>query len=177
MKTIVTSLIFMLTCPLVHAQDLAQVSREQLKALRYFAGNWRGEATIQQRGGPPMKVLQEERIEWRLDSLVLTIEGTGRDPVTQKKVFQAFAVVAYNPQTQQLGMKSFTLEGRQTEAYFKVVEENKFEWGFDLPNGKAKIKYTITLSPQSKSWYEKGEYSPDGAAWFPTIQMNLTKQN
>ena len=132
---------------------------------------------MHQRGGSPVKVLQEERIEWILDSLVLTMEGTGKDPITQKKVFQAFAVLAYNPQTQQLGMKTFTLEGRQTEAYFKVLEENKFEWGFDLPNGKAKIKYIIILSPQSKSWYEMGEYSPDGTTWYPTIELNLTKQN
>ena len=132
---------------------------------------------MHQRGGSPVKVLQEERIEWILDSLVLTMEGTGKDPITQKKVFQAFAMLAYNPQTQQLGMKTFTLEGRQTEAYFKVLEENKFEWGFDLPNGKAKIKYIIILSPQSKSWYEMGEYSPDGTTWYPTIELNLTKQN
>ena len=72
----------------------------------------------------------------------------GQGSYNAEKVFQAFAVLAYNPQTQQLGMKAFTLEGRQTEAYFKVLEENKFEWGFDLPNGKAKNKiYHYPFAP------------------------------
>ena len=106
---------------------------------------------------------------------MLTIEGTGKDPVTQKVTFHAFAVVAYNQQTKQLGMKSFTMEGRQTDAYFNVVAENKFVWGFDVPTGK--IKYSITLSPQAKTWYEKGEFSPDGAQWFSFFEMNLIKQN
>jgi hypothetical protein len=156
------------------AQDV-KINREQLSKLRFLSGSWKGDATIQQRGAAPIKVIQEERIEWRLDSLVLTVEGTGKDPVTQKVKFHAFAVISYNQQTQQLGMKSFTMEGRQTDAYFNVVADNQFVWGFDVPTGK--IKYSITLSTQEKIWYEKGEFSTDGIQWFPFFEMNLNKQN
>lgn len=170
------SIIFLVT--LFAGQTLAQdakVNRENLGKLNFLTGRWKGEGTYQQRGAAPSKFMQEERIEWRLDSLVLTIEGTGRDPITQKENFHAFAVVAYNQQTKQLGMKSFTMEGRQTDAYFNVVADNQFVWGFDVPTGK--IKYSITLSTQANTWYEKGEFSPDGTKWFPFFEMNLIKQN
>ena len=154
------------------AQDV-DVNHESLKKLNYLAGRWKGEATIQQRGGAPKKVLQEEQIEWKLDSLVLTIEGTGTDPVTQKVTFHAFAIINYNQQTKQLAMKSFTMEGRQTDAYFNVVADNEFIWGFDVPSGK--IKYTIKLSTVVKSWDEIGEFSSDGTQWYPFFEMNLIK--
>lgn len=172
MKKLKIVLVILLATSQLYAQDLA-TSREVLKKLNYMAGRWKGEATIQQRGGPPKKVIQEERIDWRLDSLVLTIEGTGKDPVTQKVAFHAFAIISYNQQAKKLEMKSFTMEGRQTDAYFNVISESEFVWGFDVPGGK--IKYTITLSSQNRTWYEKGEYSPDGVQWYPTFEMNLTK--
>jgi hypothetical protein len=118
--------------------------------------------------------VQEEWIEWRLDSLVLTIEGTGRDPRTQKVNFHAFAFIAFNQLTNQLGMKSFTMDGRQTEAYFNVIADNQFVWGFDVPTGK--IKYTISLSTEKNTWNEKGDFSPDGSQWFPFMEMNLIRQ-
>jgi len=174
MKRLSIVFFLMLSASQMFAQD-AKVNRENLRKLDFMAGNWKGEATIQQRGGAPIKVVQEEKIEWRLDSLVLTVEGTGKDLLTKKVNFHAFAVIAYNQQTKQLGMKSFTLEGRQMDAYFNVVADNQYMWGFDVPTGK--IKYSITISPQAKTWYEKGEFSPDGTQWFPFMEMNLTKLN
>lgn len=174
MKKISIAIVILFTSCHLFAQE-AKVNRENLRSLDFMAGNWKGEATIQQRSGAPINVSQEEKIEWKLDSLVLTVEGTGRDPMTNKVNFHAFAVIGYNQQTKQLGMKSFTMEGRQTDAYFNVVADNQFTWGFDVPTGK--IKYTITLSPQAKTWVEKGEFSPDGAQWFPFMEMNLNKLN
>ena len=160
----------------VQAQDQSNAGRTRMKALSYFVGTWKGEGIVQRREGGPLKVLQEEKIEWKVDTLVLVIEGIGKDPATLKKLFHAFACVSFNTQSQEFNMKSFIMDGRQTDAYFKVVADNQFEWGFDLPN-KAKIKYTINLSRQNKTWKEKGEYSPDGTTWYPTIELNLTKQN
>jgi hypothetical protein len=156
-------------------QDQAKLNREQLKPLSYMIGSWKGSATIQQ-GGVSIKVNQEEKISWQLDSLLINIEGIGRDPITTKKNFHAYAIIFYNPATQQVGMKSFTMEGRQTDAYFKVITENQFEWGFDLPNNRGKIKYQIALSAKDKTWNEKGEFSQDGTQWFPFMSMSLVKQ-
>lgn len=174
-------IIVCLTLLLVVAKSQGQapnpaVNKKQLAPLNYFIGNWKGTATIQQRSGTPLVVNQEEKISWELDSLLIKIEGIGKDPATQKKNFHAYAVISYNPSTQQLGMRSYTLEGYQTDAYFKILGTNQFEWGFDLPANRGKIRYTITLSETERTWVEKGEFSADGNTWYPTLSMNLVKQ-
>jgi len=177
MKTVSTvTLLFALTVTSIVAQNPAKINRDQLKPFNYLIGNWKGTATIQQQGGAAIKVNQEEKISWELDSTLIHIEGIGKDPITNKKSFHAYALLFYNPATQQLGMKSFTMEGRQTDAYFKILAENKFEWGFDLPGNRGKIKYLITLSTKDKTWNEEGEFSQDGTQWFPFMSMNLVKQ-
>ncbi len=176
MKKIVTLFVTVVVASIyVQAQDSGKVSREQLKPLSFIVGNWKGTATIQQQGGAPAKFNQEEMINWQLDSMLINIEGIGRDPLTNKKTFHAYAIIFYNPTTQRVAMKSFTMEGRQTDAYFKVIDENQFEWGFDIPNNRGKIKYTILLSEKDKTWNEKGEFSPDGTQWYPFMSMDLTK--
>lgn len=178
MKTLTTffTLLLALSVTSVVAQNPAKVNRDQLAPFSFMVGSWKGTASIQQQGGAAIKVNQEEKISWQLDSTLIHIEGIGRDPITNKKNFHAYAILYYNPTSQQLGMKSFTMEGRQTDAYFKVLTENKFEWGFDLPGNRGKIKYLITLSTQDKTWEEKGEFSQDGTQWFPFMSMNLMKQ-
>ncbi|MBL7860607.1 MAG: hypothetical protein JNJ65_05545 [Cyclobacteriaceae bacterium] len=152
------------------------INKKQLAPLSYLIGSWKGTATIQQRGGATLVVNQEEKISWELDSLLIKIEGIGKDPATQKKNFHAYALISYNPITQQLGMRSYTHEGYQTDAYFKILGTNQFEWGFDLPANRGKIRYTITLSETERTWVEKGEFSADGNTWYPTLSMSLVKQ-
>jgi len=175
MKLILT-LVVLFASSFLQAQNPAKINRDQLKPFSFMIGNWKGTATIQQQGGTSIKVNQEEKISWQLDSALINIEGIGRDPVTNKKSFHAYAILFYNPGIQQLGLKSFTMEGRQTDAYFKVLSENQFEWGFDLPSNRGKIKYTITLSSKDRTWIEEGQFSADGTQWFPFMSMNLVKQ-
>ena len=142
-----------------------------MQKLSYLAGDWKGNATVRNPNGT-LTLEQSEHIEWKMDGMVLSIEGTGTDQ--GKVMFKAMAVVNYDPAQQQFKFKSFVKEGFSTDAYFNVVSENKFEWGFDIPSG-GKSRYTITLDPNKKSWYEVGEFSRDGSTWMKFIEMNLTK--
>jgi hypothetical protein len=178
MKTIliIAAALFGLSLSNIKAQSPApEVVKQEMQKLAYMAGRWQGEALIKRGNTPPEKVLQEENIQFKLDGTALLIEGIGRSPMTGNRVvFNALAVVSYNQHTKQFGLKSYTMEGNQTEAYFTVVKDNHFEWGFETP-AKAKIRYTIVLDPQQKSWIEKGDYSPDGSTWYPFIEMSLKK--
>jgi len=150
--------------------------KQEMKKLAYMAGRWSGEATVNRPNAAPVKVMQEENVQFKLDGTVLLIEGTGRSPETGNPVvFNALAILSYNQHTKEFKMKSHVLDGNSTEAYFKIVEENHFEWGFDIPNGK--IKYDIVLNPTAKTWIEKGAFSPDGTTWYPSIEMKLTKND
>lgn len=159
--------------------DLSARCKEQMAKLAYFVGDWKGEAIHKSAKGP-VTVMQQEHIESRLQGMVLAIEGTGRqknestgaDEIT----FQAFALVNYDARDQEFKWKSFVKEGYSTTAYFKVIGDNKFEWGFDIPTG-GKTRYIIVLDPAKKTWHETGEYSKDASNWMNFIELNLVKQN
>lgn len=172
MKTI-TTLVALVICTQLFAQapDHSETCKAEMKKLEYLVGNWKGDAVVQTRNGP-LTVNQTEKIEWRLDGVVLAIEGTGRQ--NNEITFNAFAIANYDPYSKQFKFKSYTKEGGSTDAYFKVLADNNFEWGFDTPNG-GKVKFVITLDPTKKTWHEVGQYSADGTNWMKTIEMNLTK--
>src|SRR5690606_12513281 len=75
---------------------------------------------------------------------------------------------------QKYGFNAFLHDGRNTTAWLDVIEENKYQWGFDIPSGN--IRYTITLDLTANTWDEIGEYSPDkGKTWYKFFQMKLKK--
>lgn len=159
------------------APNAAETIKQEMKKIAYLEGQWKGEAVMKRGNTPPVKVLQEENVQFKLNGTILLVEGVGRSIESQNTIaFNALGIISYNPYTKQFAMKSHTMEGNQTEAYFKVLEENHFEWGFETPQ-KAKIKYDIVLNPTSKTWTEKGEYSQDGTTWYPFITLTLNKIN
>jgi hypothetical protein len=178
MKPVLLSIALILTLSLANviaqAPNNSEAIKHEMKKIAYMAGQWTGEAMVKRGNTPPIKVMQEENVQFKLDGTVLFIEGIGKNPENKSIAFNALAIVSYNPYTKQFGIKSHTLEGNQTEGYFKIIAENHFEWGFETPT-KAKIKFDIVLDPQAKTWVEKGEYSPDGVTWYPTIELKLTK--
>lgn len=149
--------------------------KQEMQKLAYFAGKWKGEAIAKERSGSETKIMQDENIYFKLDGTILVFEGTGRNPQNLNEIiFNAFAVLRYDEHTKAFTMTSHLKDGSKTDAYFKVVAENSFEWGFDVQNN-AKIRYYIKLDPKAKTWNETGEYSPDGITWYPFINLKLTK--
>ncbi|GAB3990769.1 hypothetical protein GCM10028807_18560 [Spirosoma daeguense] len=177
MKIRIITFLFLLSATFAHAQapDFSAECKAQMQKLAYLAGNWKGDATYTRGPGKTETLAQTERIEWRLNGVVLEIEGTGRNQQTNDVAFNAFAIVNYDPIAKKFKFKSYVKEGFTTDAYFEVLAENKFEWGFDVPNNGGKTKYIITLDPTQKTWYETGEFSRDGSKWFKFIELNLKK--
>ncbi|MBL0740669.1 hypothetical protein [Chryseolinea lacunae] len=158
--------------------DHSQRCKEEMKKLSFLVGDWKGEATHRGPKGS-ITVMQQEHIEWKLQEMVMVVEGTGREKnaTTGKEevTFQAMATLNFDPIEQQFKWKSFVKEGYSTNAYFKILETNTFEWGFDIPTG-GKTKFTIILDPTKNTWHETGEYSKDGTQWMKFIELNLVKQ-
>lgn len=174
MKTLTTIISIILigsSVSIAQQRDFSAQCKSEMKKLAYFVGDWKGTAVVQTPNGP-LTLIQTEHINWELDGVVLSIEGIGRE--NDKITFNALAFVNFNPATQEFKFRSYLKEGYSTDAYFKVLGENQFEWGFDIPTG-GKVKYSITLDPVKKTWHELGEYSPDGSKWMKTIEMNLAK--
>jgi hypothetical protein len=54
-----------------------EAQREAMKKLSFLIGSWRGEAR-QYRGGTTVELIQTEVAKYKLDGLILVIEGIGR---------------------------------------------------------------------------------------------------
>ena len=154
------------------------VNKEKLQAFAGWVGEWQGEGSIQMGPGASKKSAVIEKIESRLDGTILVIEGTGTslDPAMKPGtiVHHAFAVLSYDATSQEYKFKTYLFDGKSTEAWFKVLGDNKFTWGFDVPSGK--IRYNITIDPGKKTWNEVGEFSKDETQWMKFFEMNLTKK-
>jgi len=156
------------------APDFSAQCKEHLNKLAALSGKWKGSGTVSMGPGQTETFAQTEDVQFRLDGTILQIEGVGRRE--DKVVFNALAVINYDIVKGDYSMRSYLRDGRSTDAWFKVVEDNSFAWGYTLPRNSGQIRYTITLSDAGKTWQEIGEYSSDGTNWYKVFEMNLTKE-
>lgn len=181
---IITGILIACLCLIFLSDILAQAPKENLEkiktemqSLSAWTGHWRGEGIMQMGPGQSASSTVNEFVQFKLDSTVLLVEGIGmrKDESTGKeiKTHHALGLLSFNPHTNSFEFKSHLADGNRTDAWFKRLEENKYQWGFDTPQGK--IRYDIVLNPKEKTWKETGEYSQDGNKWFKFFEMNLTK--
>lgn len=144
-------------------------SKEQMKKLAIWTGRWAGTSTSQMQGKTETGTV-EEAIEWKVDGHALLINGLGKNK-EGKIVHEALGVLSFDSNDNKYHLRTWLKDGRNADAWFQVLAENSFQWGFDVPTGK--IRYNIQLT--QTTWVESGEYSSDGAQWFPFFQMQLTR--
>jgi hypothetical protein len=125
----------------------ADDQREAMHKLSFLAGNWSGPATIFRGPGEPLHLTQTESVEFKLDGLVLLIQGASRDP-QGKVLFSALATVAFDEATHTYRIRAYH-DGHYLDTELKV-STNSFSWGFD--SGPAHIANTMRLT-------DKGEWS------------------
>jgi len=155
------------------AQEMG--NKEKMKAFTGWEGHWQGEGSIQMGPGEPKKSKVDERIAYKLDGMVLLVEGTGKSmDGSETVVHQALGLLSYNQGTSQYKFSTFLRDGKSADAWFNDLGGNKFQWGMDIPN-RGKIKYSITIDPARKTWNEVGEFSQDGISWMKFFEMNLNK--
>lgn len=159
----------------VIAQEMGD--KEKMKIFAAWTGRWQGEGTMQMGPGEPSKSSVDERIEYKLDGMILQVEGIGKatHPETkqEKVVHHAFAILSFDRITNQYKFKTYLKDGPSTNAWLNVLAENKYQWGFETPQGK--IRYTIVIDPAAKTWNETGEFSSDASNWKKFFEMNLKK--
>jgi hypothetical protein len=153
--------------------DRSAEVRAALARLPIGPGTWEGEAWHRRGPGEPETIHQTERVETRLDGVVLLVEGTGRD-AEGAVVFQAFATLGWDPASEEYRMTAWLADGSVTDAEASFAD-GVFTWGFQPPGGP-RIRYHVR-SPEAGVWQEDGEVSLDGGAtWMPFFGMTLRRQ-
>ncbi len=131
-----------------------EAQRAAMKKLDFLVGNWSGNVRIQRGTGEPLELNQNEQVQYKMDGLVLLIEGTGRSKTDGKAVFQALAIVSYDEAAGGYHMRAFN-DGRYLETDLKLAGNGKgFAWGFTF--GQMQTSYVMALTDKG-DWTETGE--------------------
>jgi muconolactone delta-isomerase len=131
-----------------------ELQRTAMKKLSFLMGKWSGEVRLFRGSTEPVEMLQMEKAEYKLDSLLLTIEGTGRNKSDGKLGLQAFGIVSYDDEAGTYRMRAFN-DGRWFETEMKLAESGKeLTWGFAL--GEIKTHSILRIDDKGE-WTELHE--------------------
>lgn len=159
-------------------QKSIAVQQDEMKKLDFLLGKWQGEGWIKMPGSEKQTFTQTETVQKKLGGLALLIEGHGTSKLAsgeEKTIYEAVALVTWNPEKNLYRFASATTEGQAGESEGRFVPGGAWEWGFAIPRG-GRIRYTIKLTDKGE-WHETGEYSPDEKTWYPFFEMTLRKLN
>ncbi len=170
MKTIKIIVVISFIFTNVFGQEPAMIKIEKMSNLQDLEGTWEGSGWAMSPDGTKNEFTQHEEIVRKLNGTVLLVEGTGMDPISRDVKFNALALFTYLPEIEKYSIRSYLASGESTDAegYF---EEGKFIWSFATPGGT--VRYTMTFD--STTWNEFGEFSRDGEQWHKFLEMNLNK--
>jgi hypothetical protein len=176
MKRLALVAVLLLVSPLA-AQQPSAAHQEAMKKLDYLVGKWKGDATFSTGPKDTKTVTQTEDVQFKLDGVVLQVEGIGRGKVPGKDkeeiLFHALGVMSYDAQAKKYKIKAYRMEGTSVDADATLTDKG-FIWGFKEPQRGVEVKYTMTLTPKGE-WHEVGEYTLDGKTWTKFIEMTLTR--
>lgn len=146
------------------------IPHEAMKKLAFLAGNWSGPVSIVRGPGEPLHLTQIERVEFKLDGLVLLVEGksTGADGKAQ---FEALATIAYDEAAHSYRIRAYN-NGHYVDTELTVLGDG-FSWAFQA--GPAHVVNVMQLTPKGQ-WQETTEVEMGGSSPQKSVEMLLEKQ-
>lgn len=141
-----------------------------MKKLDFLVGNWSGDARVIH-GAETIRVHQTEEVHYRLNGLLLLIEGTGTNPQTGAEMFHALAVVSYDDAAGAYRFRAYN-DGAYLDTEMKVPDHG-FEWGFT--SGPAAVRFMMRLNEKGE-WVETGEVTMSGSPPAKTFEMLVRRQ-
>ena len=143
---------------------------EAMKKLAFLVGTWTGDATTA-RSNQTFNVKQTEQVSYKLDGLVLLIEGTGRNPENGEVMFRALATVSYDDATGVYHFRAYN-DGSYLDTELKVPDRG-FEWGYKA--GSAQIAFVMKLNDFG-DWVETGDVTAGSTPAQRFFDMTVVKQ-
>jgi hypothetical protein len=151
-----------------------EAQRAAMKKLEFLTGNWSGEARVLRGPGEPVEMIQTEVARYKLDGLVLLIEGIGRAKSDGKPALQALGMVTYDDQSETYRMRAFN-DGRFLETEVKLLDTGKgIAWGFAL--GEIKTSSVLRINEKGE-WTELGELTIGSQAPRKFMELRVSRQN
>jgi hypothetical protein len=151
-----------------------KTQRDAMQKLAFLVGKWTGEAQLLRGATELVELIQTEEAQYKLDGLILTIEGVGRDDVTGGQTFlQAFGIISYDDDSGMYSLRAFN-DGRYLETEVKLLEQGKsITWGFAL--GEIKTKSVLRINERGE-WTEVAEIIVGSQAPKKLMQLTVRPQ-
>jgi hypothetical protein len=131
-----------------------EAQRRAMKKLSFLVGRWAGEARLLRGPSEFVELIQTEEAQYKLDGLILMVEGVGRQKSDGKLALQALGIISYDDESGTFRMRTFN-DGRFLESEVTLLEENKgLNWGFVL--GEIRTKSILRINEQGE-WTELAE--------------------
>jgi hypothetical protein len=125
-----------------------------MKKLQFLAGEWTGEASVLRGPGQFVDLAQTESVHYKLDGLVLMIEGVGRAKAGGQPALQALGLISFDDDARTYRMRAFN-DGRWLETEVELAEDkNSISWGFAI--GEFKTHTLLRINDQGE-WTEFGQ--------------------
>jgi hypothetical protein len=154
---LVTSLAALLVIPCtaqVPRKPDLEAQRAAMHKLSFLIGKWSGEAHVFLGPGEPVELLQTEEAQYRLDGLILMIEGIGRVKSDGKLALQALGLISYDDERAVYTMRAFN-DGRWLDTEIKLAEGGQgITWGFSF--GEIKTSSLLRINEKGE-WTERAE--------------------
>ena len=136
-----------------------------IRQLEFMVGDWKGSGWIMGRDGNRYSFEQTEKVQFKLDSTVILVEGLGKtDGVV---THNALAIISFNKQDQNYSFRSYLSTGLGG-TFTGELKENAFFW---YPNEQ--MRYIIRINEDGQ-WYEQGEMNR-GGDWYQFMEMTLDR--
>ncbi len=126
--------------------------RGAMQKLAFLVGKWNGEVRLLH--GPDQDLHQTEEVQYKLDGLVLVIEGVGRRKSDGQPVIQALGMISFDDENGTYRMRAFN-GGRFLESEVKLLDPDKaIGWGFVL--GEIRTNSVLRIN-ENGDWTELAE--------------------
>ena len=143
-----------------------------MKKLGFLAGKWVGEARLLRGPGEPVGLAQTEEAQFKLDGLILEIEGIGRTKLDSKPVLQALGIISFDDETRTYHMRAFN-DGRFLETDVKLLEDGKsLAWGFVL--GSIRTSSVLRINEKGE-WTEIAEITIDSQPAKKLMELSVKR--
>ena len=146
--------------------------RVAMKKLEFLIGKWNGEARLLRGPGEWADLHQSEDAEYKLDGLILVIEGLGRAKSDGHSVLQALGVVSFDDETAAYRLRAFN-DGRFLESEVKLLDQGAgMRWGFVL--GQITTQSVLRIN-ESGEWTELTEIQTDSGPPQKLLELTVRR--
>jgi hypothetical protein len=150
-----------------------EAQRAALKKLDFLVGKWSGEARVSRGPGESLELIQTEEAQYKLDGLILVIEGIGKTKTDGKAALQALGIVSYDDEGGTYRMRAYN-DGRYLETDLKLSENGKgITWGFAL--GDIKTSSILRMNEKDE-WTELTEIAIGSHPARKFMELTVSRQ-